>query len=111
MSDFITGPSLIRTLMKSNGGTYLLNTTTQTVSGVARISPTGPHNHVQNATAIRSPTSETPALSPYSQGSRIILATSSNARKTASTRAGHIHPSKTITLRALGMIAAAQGPT
>ena len=52
-------------------------TARQTVSGVARISPTGPHSSVQNTAARMIATGESPVLEPYSQGSTMLLLTSS----------------------------------
>ena len=58
----MTGSSDISTDTSSRSGTYFARTTRQTVRGVASASPIGPQIHVQNATASRSATWETPAL-------------------------------------------------
>ena len=49
-------------------------TTRQTVSGVERMSPTGPHSHVQKTAATISAMGVTPVLELYSQGFDQIVA-------------------------------------
>ena len=60
------GVSAIKVPRNSRPGTCLPSTTRQTVSGVARSSPSGPHSHVQKATDDEERDLETPAAPAYS---------------------------------------------
>src|SRR5919109_5657282 len=111
MSVETTGSSPISTHRNSSSGMYLATTTRQTVSGVASTRPIGPHAHVQNATAMSRPTSDTPALRAYSSTSRMPLVKSSSTANSATTSNPLVQPGNTAMLTATGSPAPSQIPT
>ncbi|NNJ26366.1 hypothetical protein LzC2_24490 [Planctomycetes bacterium LzC2] len=86
-------------------------TVRQTVSGMARIKPTGPHSHSQNVAAASTPIVDTPVPDPYSHGSMTLLLISSSRTNIPTTSSGWLQPSDTTTDRAIGKSAAIHGPT
>ena len=86
-------------------------TTRHTVSGVASSRPSGPHAHVQNATAMSRPTSETPALRAYSSTSSTPLVNTSSTAKSPTTSSPFVQPSNTAIVIATGSPAPSQMPT
>src|SRR6185437_8440646 len=81
-------------------------TTTQTVRGVERNSPTGPHSMVQKIAAIMIASDDRPVLEPYSQGSTTLLLISSATRNRPATQNSIVQPGST----AIGNSAAMKGP-
>src|ERR671918_265545 len=106
----MTGSSLKSTPTNSSRGTYLANTTRQTVKGVAKMSPTGPQSQVQKAIIMSRGTGETPTLLPYSNGSSSILLIVFKPRNSPITTSGHHQSVKNPRLKIVGMAAAAQNP-
>src|SRR3954468_18294269 len=85
-------------------------TATQTVSGVASSSPTGPQSQVQKTTAVMMAMGASPALLPYSQGSMTQARTDSIAKKTPSVQATGAQLSVIAKARIAGIAAATQTP-
>ena len=81
------------------------------MSGVARTSPIGPQSQVQNAIAARSATCDTPADCPYSSGSTIMFAISSQTAKSATAQSGTVQPGNAASAISTGMPAPRNGPT
>ena len=111
MSVETAGSSPMRTQMNSSSGTYLATTTMHTVSGVARMRPIGPHSHVQNAIAMSSPTSDTPALRAYSRTSSTPPVKSSSTPNRPMTSSAGGQPGNTARHIATGRPAPIQMPT
>src|SRR4029079_17345246 len=86
-------------------------TTRQTVTGVERMSPSGPHNQVQKAIATSSATCDTPAAPAYRTVSRTRFVNSSSATKNPATSIGPFHPGSAASAIRIGPAAAATGPT
>src|SRR3970040_2504983 len=106
-----TGSFPSRTPRKDNWGTCLPITNKQTVNGVARRSPTGPHNHIQKMAATSTATADTPVFLPYSQGSRMLLLMSSSTTNSQMVSSGANQPVETANDRLIGIAAAIHGPT
>ena len=85
-------------------------TTRQTVSGVERMSPTGPHSHVQNTAATMSAIGVTPVLELYSQGSIRLLLSSSRIMKRPIASNGIVQLGETASESVIGSAAPIQGP-
>src|SRR5262245_25199801 len=98
-------------LRNSRLGTYRPSTARHAVSGVDNTSPSGPHNHVQNAAATSSATSDTPTLWPYNHGSTTLEITSSRHKNKPNTSSGGVKPGKTATLNTSGNAHATHAPT
>ena len=104
------GSSPSSTSKKPSWGTWRPSTTRQTVSGVDRSSPTGPHSVVQTTAATRTAIGESPVLEPYSHGSSTLLLNSSRLTNSAMVSSGGVHPGATANDRAMGNSAASTGP-
>src|SRR5687767_8486411 len=95
---------------KDSCGTCLPMTRRQTVNGVARSNPTGPHSQVQNTAATRTATGDTPVFLPYSDGSTTLLVKSSRAINSPNVRMGATQPVEIARDRPIGIDAAIHGP-
>src|SRR5262245_29152245 len=85
-------------------------TTRQTVSGVARIIPTGPQSQPQNNTDTRIATVEMPVREPYSHGSKMFSLRVSNPMNKAAVSSGSDQPSNTASERRIGNDIEISGP-
>src|SRR5262245_32778430 len=95
----------------SSWGTYFPKTTKQTVMGVARIKPTGPHSQVQNAAATNTPTGDTPVPLPNNNGSTMLAVGSSSNRNKPNASKGSVQPGNTASVKITRIVAASQVPT
>ena len=71
----------------------------------------GPHSAVQNVAAMMMARVDSPVLLPYSQGSTMLLLTSSSTNTSASVHISMSQPGATANARASGNTAATSGPT
>src|SRR5579864_7008972 len=96
---------------KDKCGMWRPSTTTQTVSGVERISPAGPHSVAQNTVVSSSASDEIPVCAPYSSGSSKFAMTNSKMVKSRKTNNGGIQLSKTASESTSGSKPALTDPT
>ncbi len=96
---------------KASCGRLRPTTSRQTVRGVDRIRPSGPHSAVQKVAAAISDSADRPVEVPYSIGSTMLLLTSSRNTISASAISTICHPGSTAKARASGKIADSIGPT
>ena len=86
-------------------------TSRQTVSGVAMIRPIGPHSAVQNVADTISDMADSPVLVPYSNGSTMLLLTSSSTTISATVHSTMSQPGSTAKASDIGNTADSIGPT
>ncbi len=87
------------------------STTRQSVSGVDRISPTGPHSHAQKMAEMTTDTGDSPVLWPYTSGSTICPVTGSTTRNSATVDSAMVQPGSTAAAMVIGSTAEPMAPT